>query len=303
MLLLFSGSYDGTVDRIVLSYGGSVFRFNYDLWQDYDLSFTEDGWAIRNPEGLVITSETVSVAYWWKAFAFFTQDDKYVRAEVKYIFRDIYGWCQSRGLVKGNSIDFHNKLGKMTILGFAKKFFKISPTLVCLKKYGTQRLDNTSVVAKSLASELSDDDLALMTTEVDIKTLDPSYPWYLQAKIDSAWDVTVFFCNGRSFPFRRSRKDLKGLDWRADQNVEMLAGDWEKMPTSAVFSEKIQHLSQELGVEFGRYDFMTVGDTEDLIFLEFNANGQWVFLDPFDKHGLLDCVTSWLKAAPRGGSL
>jgi len=51
-----------------------------------------------------------------------------------------------------------------------------------------------------------------------------------------------------------------------------------------------------MGVEFGRYDFMTVGETDELVFLEFNANGQWVFLDPFDKHGLLQCVTDWLKA-------
>jgi hypothetical protein len=63
MLLLFSGSYDGTVDRIVLSYGVDVFRFNYDLWQDYELSFTELGWTIRDPQGREITSETVTATY------------------------------------------------------------------------------------------------------------------------------------------------------------------------------------------------------------------------------------------------
>jgi hypothetical protein len=297
MLLLFSGSYDGTVDRIVLSYGNDVFRFNYDLWQDYELSFTEHGWTIRDPEGREITSETVTAAYWWKAFSFFTQDDKYVRAEVKYTLRDIYGWCQARGLTKGNSIDFHNRLGKMTILGLAVDYFSVPDTLVTFRKFNSSRFDNAEVVAKSLASELTDSKTALMTTQVDIAQIDPSFPWYLQSKIDSAWDVTVFYCDGQSFAFRRSRAGLTGLDWRSDQNVEMLVEEWEPMALGSTFANKILNLSNKLGVEFGRYDFMTVGDTDDLVFLEFNANGQWVFLDPFDKHGLLDCVTNWLRSS------
>ena len=296
MLLLFSGSYDGTADRIVLSYGDDVFRFNYDLWQEYDLSFTENGWLIRNPAGREISSETVSRAYWWKAFSFFTQDDKYVRAEVKYTLRDIYGWCQARGLAKGNPIDFHNRLGKMTILGLAREYFSVPDTLVTFRKFNASRFDSAQVVAKSLASELSDSDGALMTTQVDLSEIDPAFPWYLQSKIDSAWDVTVFYCNRQSFPFRRSRAGLTGLDWRADQNLGTVVEEWEPMALGSTFANKILDLSNKLGVEFGRYDFMTVGDTDDLVFLEFNANGQWVFLDYFNKHGLLDCVSNWLQS-------
>jgi hypothetical protein len=77
----------------------------------------------------------------------------------------------------------------------------------------------------------------------------------------------------------------------------MVVEDWEPMALGDTFANKILSLSNKLGVEFGRYDFMTVGDTDDLVFLEFNANGQWVFLDPFDKHGLLDCLTNWLRSS------
>jgi hypothetical protein len=183
----------------------------------------------------------------------------------------------------------------MTILGLAKEHFSVPETLVTFRKFNSSRFDNTQVVAKSLASELSDSKDALMTTQVDISVIDPSFPWYLQSKIDSAWDVTVFYCDGQSFPFRRSRLGLKGLDWRAEQNFEMLVEEWEPVALGSTFANKILSLSNKLGVEFGRYDFMTVGDTDDLVFLEFNANGQWVFLDPFDKHGLLDCVKNWLR--------
>ena len=296
MLLLLTGSYDGTADRLVLSYGPGVFRLNYDLWHDYHLAFSEDGWSISSPAGHAISSETVTCAYWWKAFSYFTQNDRMIKSEVKYIFRDIYGWCQARGLAKGNSIDFHNKLGKLTIIGYAKNYFSVPPTLVTLNGSKLDTIKGQAVVAKSLSSELSDSKGALMTTEVDTEQLDLSYPWYLQAKIDSELDVTVFYCGGRSFPFRRSRGNLKGLDWRAEQTFDRLTEEWEPMATDPSFEAKIRGLSKKLGVEFGRYDFMTVGNSSELMFLEFNANGQWVFLDPFDKHGLLSCVTEWLKS-------
>jgi hypothetical protein len=34
----------------------------------------------------------------------------------------------------------------------------------------------------------------------------------------------------------------------------------------------------------------------EIKFLEFNANGQWVFLDFHEKYGLLDCVVEYLKS-------
>lgn len=36
-------------------------------------------------------------------------------------------------------------------------------------------------------------------------------------------------------------------------------------------------------------------ETSELIFLEINATGQWVFLDIHNKYGLLDQVINWLK--------
>lgn len=297
MLLLITGSYDGTADRLVLSYGENIFRLNYDLWQDYQLAFKNDGWLIRSPSGLEITSDTVSAAYWWKAFSYFTQDDRMVKSEVKYVLRDIYGWCQSRGIAKGNSIDFHNRFGKLTIIGLASKYFSVPKTLVAFNGCQFQEMNSSPVVAKSLSSELSDNEGALMTTEVELDKLDPSYPWYLQHKIESNWDVTVFYCGGNVFPFRRSREGLKGLDWRADQSLEaLLQEEWQPMTCNRTFASNLKALSSDLGIDFGRYDFMTIGDTDELAFLEFNANGQWVFLDPFNKHGLLSAVTKWLKA-------
>lgn len=296
MLLLITGSADGTADRLVDRYGKGIFRLNYDLWKDYHLSFTNDRWEIVSPSGLVINSENVSCAYWWKAFSFFAlDDDKYVKAEIRYIFKDIYAWCVMNGLRKGNPIDFHNKFGKMTINNIAKNYFKVPETLVTLRKHGADLLEGRTLVAKSLSSEQASDGSILHTTQISLDNIDSSFPWQLQEKVDSKWDVTVFYCNTKVFAFKRNREDLKGLDWRAEQSLQMKDQEWFPFDLDDSIISSLISLSNEMKVEFGRYDFME-NSKKELEFLEFNANGQWVFLDFYDRYGLLDCVIDWLKS-------
>jgi hypothetical protein len=297
MLLLITSEPNITSDFITLQYGDDIFRFNTNAWKDYRVAFNQDGWEISSAKNdRRINSGNVTRAYWWKAFSVFTDDDNYVNEEIRYTIFDIYGWCLDRGLVKGNPPFYHKMLGKMTILGKAKKYFRTPRTLVSIGLCRVEEFQRKAVVAKSLASEPTDDKKILMTTEVDISRLDPSYPWYLQEKIDSAWDITVFYCNKRCFAFKRNRRRLKGLDWRAEQFSDDQKESWTPIKLDGADEDRIRALSDDLKVEIGRYDFLTIEDTEKLIFLEMNAAGQWVFLDPGGKYGLLECVVSWLKA-------
>ncbi len=296
LLLLITGSLDGTSDRIVARYGAGVFRINYDLWRDYSFSYTPEFWKIVSPSGLEITSKTASAVFWWKAFSYHLSDDKLITSEVKYILRDLYGWFSTRGMAKGNDIDFHNRWGKINILSRAKQYFSIPKTLVSIGLCDTNVLSGDRAVAKSLASQTSGDGLVLMTTGVTVSLLDKQYPWYLQDQIDSAWDVTVFQCGSAFYGFKRSRKGLVGLDWRVAQNFDYSQQEWFLFNLTVAQHERLLSLSAELGVEIGRYDFMTLGDSsEELVFLEFNATGQWVFLDIKDEFGLLDTFVNWLK--------
>jgi hypothetical protein len=54
----------------------------------------------------------------------------------------------------------------------------------------------------------------------------------------------------------------------------------------------------ELGMQWGRLDFLQ--DECGLIFLEFNANGQWAWLDLNGHYGLTDAVVSYLSTPPTG---
>jgi hypothetical protein len=66
----------------------------------------------------------------------------------------------------------------------------------------------------------------------------------------------------------------------------------------------LRGLCEELGAHggrFGRFDFLE--DEKGLVFLEFNANGQWAFLDLHGKTGLMDAVVSYLLTPPTGVAL
>jgi len=295
VLLLITGSQDPTSSLLVLQIGSEhVFRFNYDLFKDYTLEFTPNYWKISNPTGHSIDSNNVTSCFWWKAFNFYLMDqEKFVVEEVKYIFRELYHWCRLRGITKGNPHDFHNHMGKMNILSIASRYFKTPSTLTSIGLGGVQSLGEMPIVAKSFTSGLTVTNKALMTTAVSKESLHPDFPWFLQELLSSKADITIFICGKSFFAYSRDRSQLKGLDWRAEQNFQdMAAKEWFRFDLSTQLQKSVMEFCAVLDVDWGRLDLMEV-DSE-MVFLEFNANGQWVFLDYSGKDGLVKTVSEYL---------
>ncbi|QWC98079.1 hypothetical protein G6729_06720 [Polynucleobacter paneuropaeus] len=296
MLLLITGSQDGTSSLLVLELGQeNVFRFNYDLFSDYSLEFTPDYWKITNPVGHSIDSNQVTSAFWWKAFNFYLMNqEEFIVEEVKYIFREIYHWCRLRGLVRGLPHDFHNHMGKMNILSIASKHFRTPKTLASFRLAGLNSFGELPIVAKSFTSGLTTTNKALMTTAVNKQSLHPDYPWYLQELISSKADLTTFICGKNQYTFSRDRSNLQGLDWRTEQSFDNDSEEWLRVSISLDFEKSVRNFCDDLGVDWGRIDFME--SDGGIIFLEYNANGQWVFLDLKEKHGLVKDVAKYLSS-------
>lgn len=295
MLLFFTGSTDGTIDRLIQAIDKPVFRLNLDLLDQYQIFLNSNGWWITDPTGRTVTSETVSRAFWWKAFHYTRSDiDPMIRAEFKYIFREIYGWCARLNLVKGNPPTWHEYKGKVNIQRLAENFgFPCPKTAVIV---GHSHIDDfpEGLVAKSLASQPAQDGKVLYTTRVKNGTFHPKFPWFIQTEIESDWDVTVFVCGDEHWAFRRNRSDLPGIDWRSEQDFNMSGNHWELFNLNNLDISRLKSLNNRLNIEFGRYDFMIDRHSGNLVFLEFNATGQWVFLDYKNVHGLVDHVARWL---------
>ena len=294
MLLLITGSHDGTSSLLVAEIGNeNVFRFNYDLFKDYILEFTPEHWKITNPAGHSIDSNTVTSCFWWKAFNFYLIDqEQFIVEEVKYIFREIYHWCRLRGLTKGTPHDFHNHMGKMNILSIASKHFKTPKTLASFRLGGVSSLGSLPVVAKSFTSGLTTTNKTLMTTAVQKEALHPDFPWFLQELISSKADITIFICGKNQFAFSRDRSNLKGLDWRTEQDFEGHSKEWIRFELSKENSLAVSNFCNEIGVDWGRMDLME--SNSDMVFLEFNANGQWVFLDYSGENELVKTVAKYI---------
>lgn len=299
MLLVLTGSGDFTANYIFERLGDNAFRLNFDLFSDYTLNFSPERWEISNPTGLTISSEIATACFWWKPFNFFIEQEKYVVEEVKYVFRELYSWFKIRNMTKGNSGLFHQNLGKINILSMARKHFRIPDSEVFWGPRATSHLRISSPVAKSLTSGLMATDKALYTTPVDSSLLDLRYPWFLQEKIDADYDITVQYVGTKIFGFARSRHSMKTLDWRQEIfTPEMERSAWNKIDISKTLNSALRNFACDLGVNWGRVDL--IGSLEDPYFLEFNANGQWMFLDPDVNLGLADAVIEYLQEESRG---
>jgi len=295
MLLFITGSTDGTADLLFEKINKSAFRLNYDIFDEYQIIIENDYWKIINPTGLEITSDTAQSCFWWKAFNYdiLSNESEYIHEEIKYIYREIYSYFQIHKSIKGTPPDFHKKFGKLSILKIAAIFFNIPKTTVGWGNLiKNSKLKDTPIVAKSLTSGLINTEKVLFTTEVDIHRLNLNYPWYLQEKIEASDDITTFICGDNIFTFSRDRSELEGLDWRNQSDFFDFDQKWKSYNLTESEINSIKGFCKKLNVEWGRIDFLKIEN--ELVFLEYNANGQFMFLDTKDQHGLLNATVKYL---------
>ena len=296
MFLILTGSEDGTVHRIVSDSSLPVFRFNLDLFFEYKIEIIPGSWRITDPTGRTISSETATRVFWWKAFSYGLNQDAFLHEEIKYIFREIYSWFGYRNLIIGNPPDLENRIGKVRQLEVANKYFPTPETKLLLNN-SLEFPPSHAYIVKSLTSGLTTSSKAMFTQQVAPRNLDSSLPWYIQEKVESQLDVTVLITGDTFHPFSRSRANLNGLDWRAEQFSDETP--WSPIGLDKRQIEAIKNFCYELGVSWGRLDFME--SQNQLVFLEINFNGQWAFLDIENEQGLVSKVVDYLETGETHG--
>jgi hypothetical protein len=293
VLLIITGKSDGTIDALVTHLKEPFFRLNLDDFRKYDFSFSNDYWKITNPTGLTIDSKSASSCFWWKAFMYQLDFDKYVKEEIKIFAESLYSWFVTRKLTRGNPPYLEQAWGKFRQADIASKYLTVpAQYLGWGSGFLAQFHNRKEMVAKSISGNLTKSSKALFTTEVRPSELDPTYPWYLQEKVYSDVDITIQIVGKSLFAFEKSRADLSGIDWRKEQFSSKT--QWESITLPANEVQAILGFITEMGVSWGRMDFLR--QNGELKFLELNPNGQWVFLDPENNSGLLTAVANYLEA-------
>lgn len=298
MLLILTNSLDGTTDEIVRRIGAdNVFRFNVDLWRNYQTSVDPNGFCLTDPTGRTCASGDVRSAYVRKP----SFDDPltipeggceeaWLRAQISYFVQEVYNWCERHDLVRLVEKGAQSRFGKFSQMWIASRHFSV-PTWRFTRGAPAES-DGHEYIVKPLTADFIGDYKFLFTTRVVPSELDPAYPWLFQQEVAASHDVTVVYVRGLCFAFGLDRSTFSGVDWRKHINREELA--WTPWRLSEAEEGAIRAFMEEARLDFGRLDFLA--RDEELQFLEVNPNGQWAWLDEEGEQGIFDAVISVLTA-------
>lgn len=311
VLLLITNSYDTTADLLVSRLGPeAVFRFNFDIWPDYGFELTEGGAAFRDPSGRAIATPDIAKVLWRKPRsrsgyrpASQTDEDRYYDQEVWYVLRDIVNflWLDGKVVLAEPFADL--RAGKFVQMRVAKHHFQV-PSFQFRRAMPSRFAAEAPVVAKSLTMEPVGEDAGrelLFTTRVDDAALAPHCPWMVQQLVDATRDVTVAFVRDRLFAFELDRTQFRDrhTDWR-ELPAEARPLGWHPHALPKEIATAIFAFMAEMGLHFGRFDFLLGPD--GYFFLEVNSNGEWAWLDADGRHGLLPKVVEeiapWTEVHP-----
>jgi hypothetical protein len=320
-LLILSNTYDLSANRVSREIGSErVFRFNFDIWQDYQIDIGPNDFRIANPTGFSIARSDVAKAYWRHPISRFQlqghqktpgrfyerwlrrlagretyppripAEERFVETEMEYVVGEIRSllWRDKKlVLVEPAS---HGRLGKLVQMEIANRYFPVPAYRMSYQAVGFGGVQRQRVV-KSLTSERFGSNSFLWTTKVDESDLDKTLPWFVQDLVDADHDVTVVHIRGRNFAFSLERAAFvqRSVDWRTDGDSVAL---WKPERIEEKLNDQINLFMTEVGLQYGRLDFLR--KEEKLWFLEVNSNGEWGWLDPNGDNGVLKALVAEL---------
>lgn len=303
MLLILTCSMDLTTDLVMRHlHGVPVFRFNIDLWRDYQWSITPDGYFLRDPTGRTCQSEQVRAVYLRKLFfnppridqPASGNEETWCREEVMQIWYGIHDLAMQHGCLALVRPSPYGRWTKVRQMFAARPHFRIP---VWKMFHGEPSVDFHPAVVKTQGIEPPGNGGMVMVKEVDVAKLGTEFPWFVQQQITAAThDVTVAYVNGQCFAFESRRDQFTGADCR----IPTATGEakWQRCALTATEETAVQEFMRVTGHVFGRLDFLR--DKEGLWFLELNPHGQFAWLDLDGTEGLLKAITAEILAVYHG---
>jgi hypothetical protein len=298
MLLVLTHSQDVTTDAVLNFLPDlEVFRFNIDLWRDYDWQVNQNTFILRDPIGREC-SDAITHAVYLRKLLFQPvlidvpaggSEEAWTRGEVEALWlglRDLAMETQRLALVHPSPYGRWNKIRQMRV---ASQFFRVPEWSAYHSN--TCPLEG-SVVVKSFGQSNIGKGGILAVREVNPGQLSPDYPWFVQKSLSkSTHDVTIACVGEKIFAYQLSRDSFEGEDCRFPSVLQSLP--WQRFELTREEEKKVRDFMEATGFTFGRLDFLR--DDQGLWFLEINPNGQFAWLDAECKDGLIEAVADAIR--------
>ncbi len=294
---LYTNSYDGTADVVVSELGSeNVFRFNFDLWSEYEIYIGPEDFEIKNPAGNAVNTKNVAKVYWRKPIqtrtlfpeGTYSPEDMYAEDELWYAARDLINLHWEKGKVVLVEPLAEMRVGKFVQLRAAQGLFE-APAWKFLRGSPRRFTGEKQSVVKSLTLNRIADRAVMYATKVPEHELDPREPWFIQDFVDAAADITIVYVRGKIFAFELERGFTdQSIDWRV-VSLDPSFSNWMPHNLPEKIAARVREYMTRLSLDYGRLDLLLTKSGE-YMFLEVNPNGEWGWLDPSGENGILPAI-------------
>jgi hypothetical protein len=302
VLFVYTNSFDLSVDVLIKRLGNdAVFRFNLDLWQDYQIKIDSRRIRIANLSGRAVESGDIAKFLWRKPLTNeklypdqqFPRERVYDEDELAYAMREVWNamYYSGRAVLIDPLSD--TIAGKLLQAQIAQRYFRV-PDWDVISGAAAKNEAGQHRVVKSFTSLRTGDRSVLFTTRVDTEQLSPASPWFLQSYVPAAFDVTVVAIRDALFAFALDRAEFPSgvVDWRRARLLEPKQ-DWMAHALPPEVAAAIRQFMGDMSLHYGRLDFLLSAGT--YYFLEVNPNGEWGWLDEFGEAGIIDTLVNELS--------
>ncbi|MCT4795420.1 MvdC/MvdD family ATP grasp protein [Exiguobacterium alkaliphilum] len=285
-IFIITNSIDLTVDYLINKYSSheiNFFRFNTDYFQDYKIIITAEGTIIeyKDQSSRINLSKCGSLYYRKISMPSLSEyAPRYIPLMHREMLTVIEGIAETTGkyAITRPSIlrKADNKIVQMKLAG--ELGFRLPRSLITNSNISAMSFcsdDQTIVKPISFGKIIGEDTIGFIQTNlVDRETsfcdLDYS-PAYFQSYISKDYEVRLTIVGDKLFGVRIDSTDK--VDWRKESSILQ----YSTLRVPADISDKCIKMMKLLKLNFAAFDFIV--HEGEYIFLELNANGQWLWLE------------------------
>lgn len=280
VVLIITSSIDETVDYIIEKYKKvSFFRLNVDFIGKYRFKINEYGWQITE-DNRTITNKSVYSIYYRKPLLpkINEYSQEYAFVAQKDIVAFINGLADSfGGRVLSRPYLLRKAENKVFQLIVAQEFnFKLPGSIITNNISDLENFFNAKSIIKpiSIGKVTFANKCNLHTTAI-LKKYDSDIcvtPVYVQKYINKKYEVRITIIDNSCFAV--AIKSVNKVDWR----ISVLENEYWQIECPESIELQCHNILKKNNLIFGAFDFIVDPD-DNWLFLEFNPNGQWLWLE------------------------